>query len=835
MAESTASQKTADNGIRYTAALTGDVVKEHQLYYQLAQSIARAEEIDLIVSFLMESGVRMILSELRAASQRGARIRILTGSYLGITQPSALYLIKYELGDNVELRFYNERGRSFHPKAYIFRYADVREIYIGSSNLSRSALSSGIEWNYRLRNIDRPEDFRAFYQTFEALWNQHSIIVDDDELQRYSKSWHRPAAFKDLQKLETAGKVHTTVSLYQPRGAQIEALYALQCSRNEGAARALIQAATGVGKTYLAAFDSQWAQRVLFVAHREEILRQAARSFYNVRHSEDYGFFCGKEKALGKAVLFASVATLGRKEYLTESVYPPDYFDYIVIDECHHAVNASYQNILDYFQPRFVLGLTATPERMDGRSIYEICDYNVPYEISLYEAINKGLLVPFHYYGIYDETDYGDLHLVKGHYQERDLNRKYLGNVRRYEIIRKHYQKYHSRQALGFCASKEHARDMAREFNQAGIASAAVCSQSVGAEFLPREEALCQLRQGSLRVIFAVDMFNEGVDIPSLDMVMFLRPTESPIVFLQQLGRGLRTAKGKEYLNVLDFIGNYETAGRISSCLTGKNRQDDEGKKEKSEAPEYPDGCQVDFDIRLIDMFQILSQRRLTIHERIRCEFLRVEELLGHVPTRVELFTNMDGAVYACCLKNRAENPFKHYADFLHEQGKLRADEESWYHTIAREFLLEIETTLMTKIYKMPVLYAFYNHGDIRMDITEDQAMISWKEFFDRGTNWKDFKPGITREEYQALTGQDHRKKIRQMPVKHLQGMMFFVKAGYLLSIREELRPFIQLASFRAHFADILAYRTQDYYRRRRYEEPSVLVLAEMETNKNLV
>lgn len=234
----------------------------------------------------------------------------------------------------------------------------------------------------------------------------------------------------------------------------------------------------GIGKTYLAAFDSATYQRVLFVAHREEILQQAAVSFRNVRQSDDYGFFDGKHKDTDKAVIVASVATLGREEYLKEEYFSPNNFDYLVIDEFHHAVTAQYQRIVNYFKPRFLLGLTATPERMDGRNIFEICDYNVPYEISLKEAINKGMLVPFHYYGIYDETDYSSLHLVKGHYDEKELNETYIGNVKRYDLIYKYYKKYPSKRALGFCCSRQHAEEMAKEFCARGVKAVAVYSNA---------------------------------------------------------------------------------------------------------------------------------------------------------------------------------------------------------------------------------------------------------------------------------------------------------------------------------------------------------------------
>lgn len=282
--------------IEYTDVMTGDKNRKRYLYYQLKMSMLKANKIDIIVSFLMESGVRMILKDLKAALDRGVQVRILTGNYLGITQPSALCLIKKDLGNRVDLRFYNDKERSFHPKSYIFHYENAGEIYIGSSNISRSALTSGIEWNYRFSSLEDKKNFDLFYDTFEDLFENHSIVIDDEELTRYSKNWHKPAVSKDLAKYDDVEEnADTKVEvLFQPRGAQIEALYALEDSRSEGAAKGLVQAATGIGKTYLAAFDSVKYERVLFVAHREEILKQAAVSFKNVRHTDDYGFFDGR-------------------------------------------------------------------------------------------------------------------------------------------------------------------------------------------------------------------------------------------------------------------------------------------------------------------------------------------------------------------------------------------------------------------------------------------------------------------------------------------------------------------------------------------------------------
>ena len=820
MAELNTAEELDDiNELEYgTDALTGGQDKRMYLYYQLLNSLKRADSVDIVVSFLMESGVRMLLGELDNALKRGAKIRILTGNYLGITQPSALYLIKHKLGEQVDLRFYNEKNRSFHPKSYMFHYKDYSTIYIGSSNISKSALTSGIEWNYRFSSKTDSHNYEKFYNTFLDLFEHHSIVIDDDELKRYSKNWHRPAVSKDLDRYDLQDDETTNnLALFEPRGAQIEALCALENTRAEGAGRALVQAATGVGKTYLAAFDSKDYERVLFVAHREEILKQAAQSFKNVRNSDDYGFFDGESKCTDKSMIFASVATLGRSEYLNNKYFASDYFNYIVIDEFHHAVNDQYQRIVNYFKPQFLLGLTATPERMDGRNIYEICDYNVPYEISLKEAINKGMLVPFHYYGILDDTDYSKLHIVRGRYDEKELNETYIGNVHRYELIYKYYCKYGSRQALGFCCSKEHAREMAREFSSRGIPSVAVFSDASGEYTEKRKVAIQKLKNGEIRAIFSVDMFNEGVDITSVDMVMFLRPTESPIVFLQQLGRGLRKCRGKEFLTVLDFIGNYEKAGRVRFLLEGKSDMYREG-CHLSDTLRFPDDCMVDFDLKLIDLFAEMDRKHLKFKDQVINEYFRVKDLLGKRPTRLDLFTYMDDNIYETAITHSKDNPFKRYLEFLNDLGELSQIEVEFYKGIGREFISLLENTNMSKVYKMPVLMAFYNNSDVLMEVSEKQLLSSWKEFFSTGTNWKDLDKNMTLQKYKDISDKDHLKKILAMPVHFLleSGKGFFVKNDDVaLGLREELRPLIDNPVMIRQMKDVIDYRTMDYYQRR--------------------
>ena len=362
---------------------------------------------------------------------------------------------------------------------------------------------------------------------------------------------------------------------------------------------------------------------------------------------------------------------------------------------------------------------------------------------------------------------------------------------------------------------------MAREFCKRGIKAVAVYSNGDGEFSKDRDKAIEELKKQEIRVIFSVDMFNEGVDIAALDMVMFLRPTESPVVFLQQLGRGLRTCKGKEYLNVLDFIGNYEKAGRAPLLLSGGKSYEEKPAHDYIDI-EYPDDCIVDFDMRLIDLFKELDKKSLSVKERIKQEFYRVKELLdGKVPTRMELFTYMDDDIYQYCIKHAKENPFRRYMDFLHEIQELSADEEKVYLGIGREFLSLIETTDMQKVYKMPIIYSFYNEGNIRLAVEDEDVLAAWKKFFNTGTNWKDFAADITYGEYKAMTDKQHLSKAKSMPIKFLKasGKGFFIeKEGYALAIREDLAEVIGNAAFKKHMKDILEYRTMEYYRRR-YEE----------------
>lgn len=816
---------------------------DHELGNYLKAAIARAVAMDFNVSFLMKSGVDLILPELQAAVARGAAIRILCGNYLNITQPEALYLLRDALGEQLDLRFYAVPNHSFHPKAYFFRYPDYEEVFVGSSNLSRSALTTGIEWNYRINSREQPADCAFFRKSFDDLLANFSIAIDDERLRNYARQWVRPQLYRQLEETkddrdvtDSQPKVAEPAADYdvvsrdqgemiafpQPIGAQIEALYALKQFRLEGLDKGLVVAATGIGKTFLAAFDSRGFERILFVAHREEMLTQAQASFGCVHPDRRSGFFCGSEKDTTAEIIFASVQTLGNPAYLNDRWFAPDAFDYLIIDEFHHAVSDYYQNLLDYFRPRFLLGLTATPERLDNQDVFALCDYNVVYEIRLKEAINRGWLAPFHYYGIYDELDYDQVAYRSGQYDDDQLEK--LASVnRRGNLIFMNYQKFRSTRALGFCINRNHALYMADYFRNQGVPCCAVISGAIPADrqelVLDRETAVKQLKVGALKVVFSVDMFNEGLDIPELDLVMFLRPTQSPTVFLQQLGRGLRKTRGKAYVNVLDFIGNYKKANLIPFFLTGEPQiggSSRSGLRLPTEA-DYPQECFIDFDFRLIDLFAKMQRDQQRIEDRIGAEFMRIADLLGHRPTRLDFYIHLEPALWDVVRRKTALNPFRDYLRFLEQMGQANAGEKALLGSAGHRFLTMLENTSMSKTYKMPVLLAFFNGGAMKLAIDDDDLFDSFRSFYQNRSNRIDLLRDKSTAGVATWKKQDYVALANRNPVHFLAQTAgeFFYRADGKFCLAPEMEPFLTEPDFVGHVKDIIDYRTKRFYRER--------------------
>ncbi|OAA91080.1 DEAD/DEAH box helicase family protein [Clostridium ljungdahlii] len=801
--------------IEKSNCITGDT---NHLLPRLKESFKKAVSIDIIVAFLMESGVKLLKEELKEVVNKNIPIRILTGNYLNITQPQALYMLKDIMRDKVDLRFYNIPNKSFHPKAYIFEYEKDGDLYVGSSNISRSALTSGIEWNYRLNKDKNIDDFNSFKSTFEDLFLNHFTIIDEEEMRKYSESWVRPKVYKHIDNNENVSlkKDNNLIEFYEPRGAQIEALYELKKRREEGYDKGLVVAATGIGKTYLAAFDSRDYNRILFVAHREEIINQAAVSFKNVRSDKSIGFFYSNNKDNTSDFIFATVQTLGKPEYLNDKYFAKDAFDYIVIDEFHHAAAGNYKNIIDYFQPKFMLGLTATPERLDNKDVFALCDNNVAYEVRLKSAINKGWLVPFRYYGIYDEfVNYETIDYKNGKYDNNKLEKALMIN-KRADLIIGHYSKYKSQRALGFCSSRKHAEFMAEYFCSKGVKACAVVSEGNSDCSVDRNEAVNRLAKGEIKVIFSVDMFNEGLDIPSIDLVMFLRPTQSPTVFLQQLGRGLRKYKGKSYLNVLDFIGNYKKANLVPLFLTGEPKNSG-GSRTIPDEEEYPEECFVDFDFRLVDIFKKMEQQSKRLQDIIKEEYYRIKEDLGHRPTRVEFITYIENDIYNRIKNASDKNPFRNYLGFLKNIGELYQDEAELMGTKAEEFINMIERTSMSKTYKMPVLLAFYNDGNLKLNINEEDIYNSFKDFYAKGSNAVDLLNQKSTKGFKNWDKNQWYKLAKDNPLKFLaktqKEFFYFDKEDYCLN--ENLEEFKANKAFVKHFKDAVDFRTREYYKNR--------------------
>lgn len=497
----------------------------------IAEGIDRADSVDLAVAFAMESGVQLVEPWFRDLLARGGRLRIVVGDYMDVTEPAALHRLADLEG--AQLRVFETGTGSFHPKAWLFRAADRQgAAIVGSSNLSRTALTTGIEWNL---HSEGAADVVA--PAFEALLaHSQTRLLTPDWIAAYAAR-RRAAPLTDLAQRIVSDEPQAPPP--EPHPIQRPALAALTATRRAGHLAGLVVLATGLGKTWLAAFDSRPFARVLFVAHREEILTQAMSSFRRIRPEARFGRYDGTEKDDGAEILFASIQTLGRANHLRR--FAPDAFDYIVVDEFHHASAASYRGLLDHFTPRFLLGLTATPDRSDGADLLALCGDNLVYHCDLFEGIEVGLLSPFRYLGVPDEVDYAQIPWRSNQFDPEALEAALATEARARNALDQ-FHRHRDGPAIGFCCSVRHAEFMAAFFQAQGLRAVAVHS---GPGSSPRATSLDRLGRGEIDILFAVDMFNEGVDVPSIGTVMMLRPTESVILWLQQLGRGLRRVEGK--------------------------------------------------------------------------------------------------------------------------------------------------------------------------------------------------------------------------------------------------------------------------------------------------
>ncbi|MGW3936000.1 DUF3427 domain-containing protein [Streptomyces phaeochromogenes] len=569
---------------------------------ELRAELATADRIDLLCAFVKWYGIRVLEDSLRAAKERGVPIRVITTTYIGATDRLALDRLVRDFGAEVKVN-YEIRSTRLHAKAWLFRRnSGFDTAYVGSSNLSKAALLDGLEWNVRLSSVATPSVLDKFEATFDAYWNDIAFesYDPDDDGERLDRALAQAGGTGSAADL----KINLSGLEVRAFPHQRDMLERLDVEREiRGRNRNLLVAATGTGKTVMAALDyralrkkfDNRSPRLLFVAHRKEILRQSLRTYREVLDDASFGeLLHGGEDPRDWNHVFASVQSLNvrRLEQLS-----PDHFDIIVIDEFHHATATTYRRVIDHFTPRELLGLTATPERMDGRNVQdEFFEGLIAAEMRLWEALENDLLCPFHYFGIPDGTDLTNLGWQKGTYADRELGNLYTGDHARARIVVKQIRDKISNpgamRALGFCVTKAHAHFMADFFRKAGFQAAALDSESPAGL---RAQTLADLRDGKLQVIFSVDLFNEGLDIPDVDTLLLLRPTNSATVFLQQLGRGLRRTETKPVLTVLDFIGQHRAEFRFEEqfrALTNltRNRLVDHIERD---FPQLPSGCQI--------------------------------------------------------------------------------------------------------------------------------------------------------------------------------------------------------------------------------------------------
>ncbi|RTY96033.1 DEAD/DEAH box helicase [Flavobacterium sp. GT3R68] len=610
--------------------LVNDKIEGKKVLSTIIQELNDCEEFWFSVAFITTSGVASLIETLIDLESKGIRGKILVSQYLNFTQPEALRkLLQF---NNIEVKIAVDSA--FHSKGYLFKKGEVYDLIIGSSNLTASALSTNIEWNLKITATPISHIIFNAIKEFTAEYAK-AVVVDSAFIANYEVLYKEQFAFNKALKNKL---IISSIKEIIPNSMQVEALRNLERLRIQGKSKALLISATGTGKTYLSAFDAKKTnpKKFLFVVHRLNIAKAAMRTYQSIfGNSKTMGIYSGSSKDLQADFIFCTVQTISKEENLKQ--FEQSHFDYIVIDETHRAAAASYQKIMNYFTPKFLLGMTATPERTDGLDVFKLFDYNIAYEIRLHRALEENILSPFHYYGVTDIT-------VNGSLLDEKTDFKYLASEERIDRIIEKAGIYGcdngNVRGLIFCSSLPESKVLSEGFNKRGLKTISLCGENIEEE---RAQAILKLEskdeQNKIDYIFTYDIFNEGIDIPSVNQVIMLRPTQSAIIFVQQLGRGLRKIDDKEYLTVIDFIGNYKNNFLVPIALYGDTsyNKDSLRKLMSSGSNLIPGTSTINFDkISKEKIFEAIDTANMQLKKDLVNDYRLLKFKLGRIPMMVD-------------------------------------------------------------------------------------------------------------------------------------------------------------------------------------------------------
>ena len=736
---------------RLNELIINEKAKFMNFFVHLKNELMTCKKFYFIVSFIKYSGIQLLISTLDELEALGIQGEIITSVYLNITDPKALRkLLSYK---NIKVKIYNNSNESFHTKAYLFEKEKYHTCIIGSSNISQSALYSAEEWNVKLTDNDFFDIYNQSFNQFQKLWNSNEAIeLTEDFIGKYEeyREKNKPQNTFDYRKIQTEKKK------FIPNSMQIEILEKLKNTRESGNNRGLIVAATGTGKTYLAAMDvkeffkNRKISSFLFIAHREELLDNAIRVFSDILHieKENFGRIFSGNKEVGHNMIFASVQSL-RNCYKD---FTSDKFNYIIVDEFHHASASSYGTIIHYFKPEFLLGLTATPERMDGKDILALCDYNLVGEMGMRKAMEKDLIVPFHYFGVNDMTvDYEKIPYRNGKYDEEILSKDLSVSIRTDYIIEKmgkfgYDGKYMS--GIAFCQNIKHALYMKNEFSRKGYKSELLTSKTNSTE---RSKILESFRNKEIEILCVVDILNEGIDIPDINLLLFLRPTLSSTVFIQQIGRGLRKSVGKDFVTIIDFIGNHKKDYLITKVFSDEihNKSFLYEKKEKiieqikNQFSNIPGASYIELDRicqeRIIDKIEKINFNSRNILKEMYNEFkndigkspeefLEISDFDSNIELFIELVSKV-GSFYEAQIQFENDNFIKYYRMKNNKMDLLAYMEK-------RIRLCEPFTYLTVKFF----LKSKYEGQNLRNKYINSEILLSeYKKYFSIKDKFKNF------------------------------------------------------------------------------------------------